>query len=136
MSEFAGLKPTLKKLPLSVFFILLVNSVSADQLDGLAFLDFLIYIILLGAVSLFLLLVASLIRFSRSKPKVSLILNFSATTVVLCSLISIDNLGSGIDPGFLAFCIGCTALSILLVILNNSVGAKKRRINRNEQNIK
>lgn len=77
MSEFAGLKPTLKKLPLSVFFILLVNSVSADQLDGLAFLDFLIYIILLGAVSLFLLLVASLIRFSRSKPKVSLILNFS-----------------------------------------------------------
>jgi hypothetical protein len=44
-------------------------------------------------------------------------------------------LRSGIDPGFLAFCIGCILLSILLVILNYSTGAKKRRINSNKQGL-
>lgn len=117
----------MKKLLSLVLSLLLINSAVADQLDGLAIFDFLIYVILTGAVSLVVLLLSSIIRFSRKECKVSIVLNFSATVLLICSIFSIDNLGSGIDPGFLTFCIGTSLLSILLVILNYRIGFKKSK---------
>lgn len=117
----------MKKLFSFLLSLLIIHSSSADQLDGLAIFDFLIYVILTGAVSLVVLLLSSIIRFSRKEYKVSIVLNLSAAVLVICSIYSIDNLGSGIDPGFLAFCVGSLILSILLVILNYRIGLKKSK---------
>lgn len=117
----------MKKLYILLFTLILGNASIADQLDGLAILDFLIYVLLIGAVCIIVLFFSTIFRFAQKENKVNIPLNFSASVLILCALISIENLGSGIDPGFLAFCIGITIVSILLIILNYRMGLKKRK---------
>jgi peptidoglycan/LPS O-acetylase OafA/YrhL len=107
--------------------LLIANYSFADQLDGLAIFDFLIYVILFGGGSLLALIVSALFRFTQKEYKVSIALNFSASVLSFCALIAIGNLDSAIDPGFLAFCIGSITLSVLLMILNYRVGIKRIR---------
>lgn len=115
----------MKKLISLLLSLLIIHPALADQLDGLAIFDFLIYVVLVGGISLIVLLLSSIIRFSRKEYKVNIVLNLSAAVLLICSIYSIDILGSGIDPGFLAFCIGSLILSIVLVILNYRIGLKK-----------
>lgn len=117
----------MKKLYTLLFTLIIGNVSFADQLDGLAILDFLIYVLLIGAVCILVLFFATISRFAQKEYKVSIPLNFSASALILCALVSIGNLGSGIDPGFLTFCIGVTIISILLIILNYRIGFKKMK---------
>ena len=116
----------MKKL-LLILTLLFANFSFADQLDGLAIFDFLIYVILIGGVSLLALIVSSVFRFTRKKYKVSILLNLSASMLSFCALLAIWNLDSGIDPGFLAFCIASIVLSTLLIFLNYRFGIKRTR---------
>ncbi|MGV3610548.1 MAG: hypothetical protein ACO1N0_06345 [Fluviicola sp.] len=117
----------MKKLYILLFTLIFGNASFADQLDGLAILDFLIYVLLIGAVCIVVLFFSTIFRFAQKEYKVSIPLNFSASVLILCALISIENLGSGIDPGFLAVCIGITIVSILLIILNYRIGLKEMK---------
>lgn len=119
----------MKKFYLLILALIIGNSLLADQLDGLAFLDTLIYVFLIGAICSLVLFFSAVFRFSRKKYKVSTPLTISATLLVICSFISIKTLGSSIDPGFFAVCIGIALLSILLIILNYRVGIKRIRDN-------
>ena len=119
----------MKKLYLLLLTLLFAASSFADQLDGLAIFDFLIYVILVGVISIPVLLISSIFRFNRKEYKVSMALNFSATALIICSIISIANSGSCIDPGFLAICIGISIVSILLLILNHRIGRNKIKKN-------
>lgn len=115
----------MKKLYLLMLTLLIATHSFADQLDGLAIFDFLIYVLLIGAFCMLVLFFTSLFRFTRREYKVSLPLNFSASLLIVCSLITIVNLGSSIDSGFLAFCVGISLVSILLIILNYRIGMRK-----------
>ncbi len=115
----------MKKLLLWIVLITISYTSFADQLDGLAIFDFLIWFLLIGAVSLLGLVISAVIRFAQKEHKVSRPLNFFASALSACVLISIVNLESSIDPGFSAFCIGSIVLSLLLVILNYRAGIKK-----------
>lgn len=115
----------MKKLLLWIVPISISNTSFADQLYGLAIFDFLIWFLLIGAVSLLGLVISAVIRFAQKDSKVSRPLNFFASALSASVLISIVNLESSIDPGFLAFCIGSIVLSLLLVILNYRAGIKK-----------
>lgn len=117
----------MKKLYLLILTLIVATSSFADQLDGLAIFDFLIYVILIGAICVLVVLFSSIYRFTRKEYKVSIPLNFSASVLIICSLIYIGNLGSSIDSGFLAFCMGISVISILLIILNYRIGLKKNR---------
>lgn len=121
----------MKKLIL-ILTLLIANFSFADQLDGLAIFDFLIWFILLGAVCLFGLIISAVVRFTRKEYRVSIPLNFFASVLSVCALIAMGNLESGIDPGFLAFCIGSISLSILLMILNYRIGIKNDEEKQNE----
>lgn len=113
------------RIALLIFSVFLALGSRADQLDGLAVFDFLIYVILIGAIALLALIISSFIRFSIMKNKVSIPLNFSASILITCAFIAMGNLSSSIDPGFLVFCLGTIVLSIFLMILNYRVGIKK-----------
>lgn len=115
----------MKKLYLLMPTLLIATHSFADQLDGLAIFDFLIYVIGIGAFCMLVLFFTSLFRFTRREYKVSLPLNFSASVLIVCSLITIGNLCSSIDSGFLAFCVGISLVSILLIILNYRIGMRK-----------
>ena len=115
-----------------ILTLLIANYTFADQLDGLAIFDFLIYVLLIGGVSLVALIISSAFRFTQKKYKVNIPLNISAYVLSTCALIAIGNLDSGIDPGFLAFCIGSIILSILLMIGNYRFGINRIRENQNE----
>ncbi|MNY35057.1 hypothetical protein D3C86_1694400 [compost metagenome] len=117
----------MRKLFILLFTLTIGNASFADQLDGLAILDFLIYVLLIGAICIVVLFFSTIFRFARKEYKVSIPLNFSASVLILCVLISMVNLGSSIDPGFLAFCIGITIISILLIILNYRIGLKNTK---------
>ena len=112
------------KLFLLIVTLTIANNSFADQLDGLAIFDFLIWFLLIGVVCLFGLIISAIIRFTRKEYKVSIPLNFFASVLSMCALISIVNLESGIDPGFLTFCIVSILLSLLLMILNYRIGIK------------
>jgi peptidoglycan/LPS O-acetylase OafA/YrhL len=102
--------------------LILAHSSFADVLDGLAIFDFLIYVLFSGAISFLFLIIAALFRFTQKSHKVSVQLNIFASIFILCALISLGNLGSGIDPGFSAICIGGILLAIVLVIFNYGLG--------------
>ncbi len=116
----------MKKHILFLLSFLVIHSVLADQLDGLAVLNYLVYVFLLETIAILVLLFSTGYRFTRKEQKVNPTLNVSATIIIICSLFAIDDLGSGIDPGFLAFSIGMIGLSLLLIFLNYFVGRKKR----------
>lgn len=115
----------MRKLYVLIFMLIIATNSFADQLDGLAVFDFLIYIILMGAICILVVVFSSIFRFTRKDYKVSVPLNFSASLLVICSLFTIRNLGPSIDPGFLVFCIAILVLSILLIVLNYRIGRKK-----------
>ncbi|MBC9813582.1 hypothetical protein H9Y05_13985 [Crocinitomicaceae bacterium CZZ-1] len=115
----------MKKLSLLLTSLVIGNRLLADQLDGLAFLDTLVYVLFVGIISSLVLFLTAIFRFSRKEYKVSTPLTISASIVLMCAFISIRTLGSGIDPGFLTFCIGIAILAIVLIILNYRVGIKR-----------
>lgn len=116
----------MKKHVLFLLSFLVIHSVLADQLDGLAVLNYLVYVLLLEAIAILVLLFSTGYRFTQKEQKVNPTLNVSATIIIICSLFAIDDLGYGIDPGFLSFSIGMIGLSLLLIFLNYFVGRKKR----------
>ncbi|WP_066758807.1 hypothetical protein [Crocinitomix algicola] len=116
----------MKKFYLSIIALIFGVYSYADQLDGLAIFEFLIYVIMFGGVCFITLIITALIRFSYKENKVSPSLNISAILLILCAIISIGNLGSSIDGGFLAFCLSTIALALLLIFLNYRVGSSHR----------
>lgn len=114
------------KLYILLFALIIGNTSFADPLDGLAIFDLLIYVLLTGAVCIVILFFSTILRFARKEYKVSIPLNFSASALIFCALISMGNLGPSIDPGFSACCIGIIIISILLIILNYRIGLKNK----------
>lgn len=101
-----------------IFIILLISkSVSAAAIDGLKNLEYIVILILLGAVSFLVLLFSFIYRLSKKKR--NNVTNIAASTVIISAFSSIMILGlTSIDPGFLATCIGLIIFSILAIFLN------------------
>lgn len=114
---------------LLTILLTLAHTASADQLDGLENLDVLLIVGLIGAISI-IVLVFSLFRtiinrLAEEEFKVSIGINLSCATLIICSIITMVTLGSRIDPGFLLTCIGIIVVSSLLIVLNYKVGSKR-----------
>jgi|GEM_PF-3060219 len=121
---------------LLTLLLTLAHTASADQLDGLENLDVLLIVGLIGAISI-VVLVFSLLRtiinrLAEEKFKVSIGINLSCATLIICSIISMATFGSRIDPGFLLTCIGIIVVSSLLIVLNYKVGSKRENNVENE----
>ncbi|MCF8415964.1 MAG: hypothetical protein K9G40_06955 [Crocinitomicaceae bacterium] len=121
---------------LLTMLLTLAHTASADQLDGLENLDVLLIVGLIGAISI-IVLVFSLLRtiinrLAKEKFKVSIGINLSCATLIICSIIAMAALGSRIDPGFLLTCIGIIVVSSLLIVLNYKVGSKRENNVENE----
>jgi hypothetical protein len=115
---------------LLTILLTLAHTASADQLDGLENLDVLLIVGVIGAISI-IVLVFSLLRtiinrLAEEEFKVSIGINLSCATLIICSIIAMATLGSRIDPGFLLFCIGIIVVASLLIVLNYKVGAKRK----------
>lgn len=115
---------------LLTILLMLAHTASADQLDGLENLDVLLIVGLIGAISI-IVLVFSLLRtiinrLAEKEFKVSIGINLSCATLIICSIISMATLGSRIDSGFLLTCIGIIVVSSLLIVLNYKVGSKRK----------
>lgn len=113
---------------LLTILLMLAHTASADQLDGLENLDVLLIVGLIGAISI-IVLVFSLLRtiinrLAEEEFKVSIGINLSCATLIICSIISMATLGSRIDSGFLLTCIGIFVVASLLIVLNYKVGSK------------
>ncbi|RFC54314.1 hypothetical protein DXU93_07750 [Brumimicrobium aurantiacum] len=92
-------------------------SVSAAAIDGLKNLEYVAFLVLLGAISLLVLLISFVYRLSQNKR--SKVVTVAAFSLLICAFGSIAILGlTSIDPGFLATCIGLIVLSILAIVLN------------------
>ena len=111
-------------------FLLLAQTASADQLDGLQSLDFLLILVLFAAICvivLFISLVRTIInRTADEEFKVSIGINISCSALIICALLTVTVLGSRIDPGFLVACLGIIMVSCLLIFLNYKVGSKRK----------
>ena len=83
---------------------------------------------LIGAISIivmvFYLLRKINNRLAEEEFKVSIGINLSCATLIICSIIAMAALGSRIDPGFLLTSIGIIVGSSLLIVLNYKVGSK------------
>lgn len=119
---------------LLTILLTLAHTASADQLDGLDNLDAILILGLIGAISIIVLvfsLVKTIInRLTHEQFKVSIGINLSCSTLIICSLFAITALDSQIDTGFLVSCIGIIVVSSLLIVLNYKVGSKP------EENVK
>lgn len=120
----------MNRILLLAIFQLIAHTASADQLDGLQSLDFLLILGLFAAICvivLFISLVRTIInRTVDEEFKVSIGINFSCSALIICALLTVTVLGSRIDPGFLVACLGIIMVSCLLIFLNYKVGSKRK----------
>ncbi len=106
--------------------ILLAKTASADQLDGLAYIDGLLILALIGAVCFLILFFSIVNRFAFEKHKINITLNVTSSILIICSTIAIFTLGSSIDPGFRVACLGTIIVSTILIVLNYKVEKQKK----------
>ena len=120
----------MNRILLLAIFQLIAYTASADQLDGLQSLDFLLILGLLAAICvlvLFISLVRTIInRTADEEFKVSIGINISCSALIICALLTLTVLGSRIDPGFLVACLGIIMVSCLLIFLNYKLGSKRK----------
>lgn len=120
----------MNRILLLAIFQLIAHTASADQLDGLQSLDFLLILGLIAAICvivLFISLVRTIInRTADEEFKVSIGINISCSALIICALLTVNVLGSRIDPGFLVACLGIIMVSCLLIFLNYKVGSKRK----------
>ena len=120
----------MNRILLLAIFQLIAYTASADQLDGLQSLDFLLILGLIAAICvivLFISLVRTIInRTADEEFKVSIGINISCSALIICALLTVTVLGSRIDPGFLVACLGIIMVSCLLIFLNYKLGSKRK----------
>ena len=103
------------------FFLFIIflwsKSATAAAIDGLKNLEYIAFLILLGAVSLMVLLFSFIYRLTKHKH--NNVTTIAAILLLISAFGSIVILGlTAIDPGFLATCIGLIIISILTIVLN------------------
>lgn len=114
---------------LLLILLLLGKTASADQLDGLNDLGTIVFLLLIGVISILVLIVSAVRRFTRTEFKVSLPLNFACTVLIGISLIAIVTIGfTDIDPGFLTACLAVILISALLILANYRVGINRKEV--------
>ena len=115
----------MRKLYLLLAILLL--STSAYAQGGMAGVGAVLILSVIGLISVLMLLIFSVKRFSKSKNTVHIGLNVAATLLICCSLLAIAILSSEIDACFLTTCIVMVLISVLLIILNYRIGNPKKR---------
>lgn len=91
-------------------------------MEGLGIVIVLSIISLLAALVLF---ISAVKRFSARSGKVSRGLNVSGAVLITSASLSLAIIGEEVDSGYLNTCIAAVSLSVLLIILNHSVGLKR-----------
>ncbi len=107
--------------------LLLGNTATADQLDGLADINLILTLLGIGVIHVFILFFAIIGRFTRRDYKVSVALNYACIVLMLVSFVEIMTLGESIDPGFLATCMGVIVITAALILLNYRVGISRKK---------
>ena len=114
----------MKKIYISALTLFVALYARADQLDGLEHLATIAILTGIGAVSLLVLIITAVIRFSNKEHKPSTPLNLAGCVLIFCCVGAWSTLGTTIDPGFRVTCFGLMLLSLILIILNYRTGKR------------
>ena len=114
----------MKKIYISALTLFIALYARADQLDGLENLATIAILTGIGAISLLVLIITAVIRFSKKEHKLSNPLNLAGGVLIFCSIGAWSTLGTTIDPGFRATCFGLILTSLALITLNYRIGKR------------
>ena len=120
---------------LLIVLLSLSKTASADQLDGFESLNAILILAVFAAISaivlVFSLFTTIVSRLAQEEFKVSIGINFSCSTLIICSLIAL----AFPDPGFRLACLGIIVVSGVLIYLNYTVGSKRSNDDHNKEEL-
>lgn len=130
------LKMNLKRYYLLTLLLVIAQTASANQSDFMDGLETLLYVGIVGAISVVLLVFSVVDKLlnllAQKEATVSIGINLSSTVIIICAFIVMALFGEQIAPEILLSCIGAIIVCLLLIVLNYKTGNKSTKSDENK----